>query len=212
MILIELKEQSTSSMRRWLLNVTISLKHYSIHLPVRQMKNIFAITLLIFVFVFSITAQSEQTEKPPPTNKPSGQTLLAQPKQKVILRFAKPEQMFRLLEGKWIFADMTCVEPYTVTVSKNKKSIKFQYHKPQKWEDGSEHDSFVYNVLEVGDYYIRAQIVDEKRKTDDGKTVAWDFMFTSADEFVWHRTDWQGLNATPPVTRCKEEKQTALLK
>src|SRR5687767_1712740 len=86
-----------------------------INLPVKQMKNIFTITLLILAFVFTVSAQKTDTKKPI-TNKPNRQTTPAQPKKKVILSFARPEQMFRLLEGKWIFADMTCDESYTVTV------------------------------------------------------------------------------------------------
>jgi TonB family protein len=115
--------------------------------------------------------------------------------------------MFQLLEGKWVFADMTCAEPYTVTVSADRKSIKFQYAKPQKWEDGTEQDSFTYNVLEVGGYFIRTQIQGESRKTVEGKPVAWDFLFLSPDKFVWHRTDWEGLSATKPVTRCEDRKK-----
>jgi TonB family protein len=126
-----------------------------------------------------------------------------------ILNFPKSEQMFQTLEGKWIFADMTCAEPYTVTVAADRKSIKFQYAKPQKWEDGIERDSFTYKVLAVGGYFIRAQIEGESRKTDEGSPVAWDFMFLSPNEFVWHRTDWEGLNSTKPVTRCDDGKVRA---
>lgn len=107
---------------------------------------------------------------------------------------------------------MTCDEPYTVTVSQDQKTIKFQYAKPQKWEDGTEHDSFVYNVLEVGKYYIRTQIENEKRKTQDGSIVQWDFMFISADEFVWHRTDWEGLNSTKGIIRCEDGKSRTISK
>jgi hypothetical protein len=67
-------------------------------------------------------------------------------------------------------------------------------------------------VLEVGKYFIRTQIEGEKRKTDDGKTVGWDFMFLSPDEFVWHRTDWEGLNSTKSVTRCDDGKRLTFTK
>lgn len=129
-----------------------------------------------------------------------------------IISFSQSEQMFQLLDGRWIFNDMTCAEPYTVKVSANRKSIKFQYAKPQKWADGTEHDSFVYNVMETGDYFIRTQIEGEARKSDDGKPIGWDFLFLSSDEFVWHRTDWQGLNSTKSVKRCEGGKVASTLK
>lgn len=168
------------------------------------MKYKFLIAMMLS-FVFTFDAAAQVKTKP------------VEPKAaRRILRFAKPEYMFQILDGKWSFGNVTCAEPYIVTVSGDRKSIKFQYTKPQKWSDGKEHDSFVYNVLEVGKYYIRTQIEGEPRKTDDGKPVAWDFMFISEDEFVWHRTDWQddaqGVNITPSITRCKQEKQTPSVK
>ena len=169
-----------------------------------------ATLVLFFIFAVAVSAQEKKTE--PTDNKTNPPTSTESEKKRQILGFSKPEQMFELLAGKWIFADMTCAEPYTVTVSSDRKSIKFQYAKPQKWSDGTEHDSFVYNVLEVGKYFIRTQIEGEKRKTDDGKTVGWDFMFLSPDEFVWHRTDWQGLNSTKSVTRCEDGKSRTFTK
>lgn len=166
-----------------------------------------ATAVLFFILALVLTAQEKKIERT--NNKTNQPTSTESQKKRQILAFNKSKQMFELLAGKWIFADMTCAEPYTVTISADRKSIKFQYAKPQKWDDGTEHDSFVYNVLEVGKYFIRTQIEGEKRKTDDGKTVTWDFMFLSPDEFVWHRTDWEGLNSTNSVTRCEDGKRRA---
>jgi hypothetical protein len=165
--------------------------------------------VLLFIFTFAVSAQEKKAELP--TNKTDSSTL-NEPRKQQIIGFSKPEQMFHLLEGKWIFADMTCAEPYTVTVTTDRKSIKFQYAKPQKWSDGTEHDFFVYKVLEIGKYYIRTQIEGEKRITSDGKPVTWDFMFLSPNEFVWHRTDWEGLNSTSTVKRCDDGKRRTFTK
>lgn len=157
---------------------------------------IYLTTLLILVCGFGVFGQQDNKTNPPGAQR--------------IVNFSKPDQMFQLLEGEWIFAAMTCAEPYTVTVSADRKSIKFQYAKPQRSADGTEHSSFTYNVLEVGSYFIRAQVEGESRKTTTGKPVVWDFMFLSADKFVWHRTDWAGLSSTTPVTRCEDGKVRTL--
>ena len=162
---------------------------------------------LLLISVIALTVTAQQTNK----GKSNSQSSKEAKKGRQILSFAKPEQMFLLLEGKWIFADMTCAEPYTVKVSPDRTKIRFKYAKPETYSDGTVHNEFVYNVIEIGKYFIRAQIEVEKRLTDDGKVVVWDFMFLSADEFVWHRTDWKGLGSTPSVNRCKEEKQIALV-
>ena len=173
-------------------------------------KNIIFILVLFVICAFAVSAQEKSIE--PTDNKTKQSTSTEPPKVRRIINFTNPEQMLDLLNGKWIFTDMTCAEPYTVTVSADRKSIKFQYAKPQKWDDGTEHDSFTYDVLEIGKYYLRTQIEGEKRKTDDSKTVAWDFMFLSPNEFVWHRTDWQGLNSTKSVTRCDDGKNRTFTK
>jgi hypothetical protein len=165
--------------------------------------------MLVCLSALAISAQQKTEENNKSDKSKADETIQ---KKRSIWRFSQPEQMFSILEGKWIFADMTCDEPYTVTVSKDKKSIKFAYAKPQKWSDGKERDSFIYRVIELGDYYIRAQIEGEMRKTNDGKAVAWDFMFLSVDEFVWRRTDWEGLSSTKSIFRCQDGKQRTLNK
>ncbi|HYP42860.1 MAG TPA: hypothetical protein VEQ18_02450, partial [Candidatus Nitrosocosmicus sp.] len=104
----------------------------------------------------------------------------------------------------WIFAENDCANAYTVTVAPDRKTIKFTYATPQM-VDGEEKTDFTYNVLEVGSYFIRAQIIGEKRLTDDGKPVIWDFYFLSNDEFRWRRTDWGQLATTPTIFRCKDK-------
>jgi hypothetical protein len=180
-----------------------------------KMKTKYIILLFwILALNFAVSAQKTNTDNKSDAKKETtaSHSSVEPQKKRYVLGFAKPEQMFLLLEGKWIFADMTCDEPYTVTVSADRKSIKFQYAKPQKWEDGTEHDSFVYNVLEVGKYYIRTQIDGEKRKTEDDSIVQWDFMFFSTDEFVWHRTDWEGLGSTKSITRCDDGVKRSISK
>jgi hypothetical protein len=94
----------------------------------------------------------------------------------------------------------------------NRKRIKFEYAKPQKWSDGKERDSFVYEVLEVGKHFISAGIEGETRKTVDGEIVKRDFMFISVDEFVWHRTDRNEKAAAPPAARCSDENYRLTVK
>jgi hypothetical protein len=170
------------------------------------MKIKFIIALvLILAFSFAVSAQKNKNEKP---NKPKPQAQTA-PKEKVrILSFSRSEKMFEILDGKWSYMEIDCSKAITIKVAPDRETIKLIYPKSV----AEEKNEFVFLVNEVTDYYIRGQYEGEQRKTDDGKTFMWDFMFLSADEFVWHRTDWQGLGATPPVTRCKEEKQIALLK
>ncbi|MDQ4121492.1 MAG: hypothetical protein M3209_08610 [Acidobacteriota bacterium] len=123
---------------------------------------------------------------------------------RMIMSFSNPERMFQILEGRWIFDEKDCANAYTVKVAPDRKTIKFTYTTPQM-VDGEEKTDFTYNVLEVGSYYIRAQIIGEKRLTDHGKPVVWDFYFLSNDEFRWRRTDWEQFATTPPVFRCKDK-------
>jgi hypothetical protein len=171
------------------------------------------VLLLLLLAVSSALAQKSK----PPANEPkqSGkQTQKSEPKknsgennsrpQRMILSFSNPERMFQILKGRWDFAEKDCANAYTVTVAPDRKTIKFRYATPQI-VNGVEKTDFTYDVLEIGSYYIRAQVIGEERLTDDGKPVVWDFYFLSNDEFRWRRTDWEQFATTPPVFRCKDK-------
>ncbi len=49
-------------------------------------------------------------------------------------------------------------------------------------------------------------IKNEKRLTDMGKPVEWDFIFFSNDEFAWRQTDWPEGGYTEPLFRCVEPR------
>ena len=175
--------------------------------------NRLVVLLLLFIAVSSAFAQQskplanepkqsgKQTQKSAP--KKSLNDIYSRPKI-TIQAFSNPEKMFQILEGRWRFVEKDCADAYTVTVASDRKTIKFTYAKPQM-VDGVEKTDFTYNVLEVGSYFIRAQIIGEKRLTDDGKPVVWDFYFLSNDEFRWRRTDWEQLAMTPSIYRCKDK-------
>lgn len=174
--------------------------------------NRLVVLLLLLLAVSSAFAQKSK----PSANEQKGagkQTQKSEPKndsdkspqpKRMIMSFSNPEKMFQILKGRWVFNEKDCANAYTVTVAPDRKTIKFTYATPQM-VDGEEKTDFTYNVLEVGSYYIRAQIIGEKRLTDDGKPVIWDFYFLSNDEFRWRRTDWEQFATTPPVFRCKDK-------
>ncbi len=168
--------------------------------------------LFVLVICFSgLPAQAQQSQSSPlPSNqtqkqsesksdspKSSNQTA---PKKRSILVFKDTNQMFQILEGKWLYMATDCQKAFRMNVSADHKTIKFTYPK----SEGKEEREYNFNVSEVGNYYIRGQYEGEKRLTADGKPEVWDFIFLSNDEFIWHRSDWKELAATPPVTRCKE--------
>jgi hypothetical protein len=132
------------------------------------------------------------------SKKPTEQITNTKPKKKMIMSFSKPEKMFQILEGKWQFQVTNCQNAFTIKAN-GLKSLELIYPKSEK----SEEQKYTYKVLEIGKYYIRTQIEGEKRLDNNGNPQVWDFMILSKDEFVWHRTDWEGFAATPPVTRCK---------
>ena len=133
----------------------------------------------------------------------------ADPQQKKrVLSFAKPEQMFELLEGRWIYMEIDCAKAFAIQVSPDRKTLRLIY----PGSAGKEEREYIFNVSAVGKYYIRGRYAGDKRLTEGGKPQIWDFMFISADKFVWHRTDWKDFGITPPATRCKEDKQTAFLR
>jgi len=157
------------------------------------MKKLILFTLLFIVALsYSVVAQQPQSKKP------TEQTTNTQSKKKMIMSFSKPEKMFQILEGKWHFQVTDCQSAFTIKAN-GLKSLELIYSKSEQ----SEGQKYTYKVLEIGKYYIRTQIEGEKRLDDKGNPQVWDFWILSKDEFVWHRADWEGFAATPPVTRCK---------
>lgn len=171
-------------------------------------------TVFLFALVLSFSGLSAQAQKPQSSPSPSKQTEkqsksksdsaknseTTAPKKKNILEFTDTDKMFQILEGKWLYMTTDCQKAFTINVSADRKTIKLIYPKPE----GEEKNEYIYNVSEVGSYYIRGQYEGEKRLTNDGKPQVWDFIFLSNDEFIWHRSDWKDLAATEPITRCKE--------
>lgn len=151
--------------------------------------------LLICAFTLTVMAQTADI----------GKSVLQDNKKnnkgKPLLTFAKPEQMFKILPGKWLYLQTDCKDAFTIKVSPDLKTIILIY---PKTEEKPERE-YLYNVLAVGKFFIRTQIADEKRLTADGKPVVWDFLFISDDDLLWHRTDWEGLKSTAPIKRCQEK-------
>lgn len=127
--------------------------------------------------------------------------------QRRTLTFENPAEMFRLLNGEWSYDTQDCQQPFVFTVASDRKSIKGTYRSFDAQTKQELKEEFTYRVIDANKLRIRAQIEGEKRLTADGKPVVWDFYFFSRDEFRWHRTDWGKDAFTPPVTRCKEERQ-----
>ena len=118
--------------------------------------------------------------------------------------FKDPDVMFQWIEGKWKFGSRTCGDNYArYAAPEDRKTLELTSVKANPETGQSEAARYTYRVLEVGRYFIRAQIEGEKRLTDDGKPVIWDLIFLSKDEIVWHRTDWPGLSSTAPQFRCE---------
>lgn len=161
----------------------------------------FLFALVIGFSTLSVQAQQSQTEKQSDSKSDSTKNSdTANAKTRSILHFKDTDKMFQILDGKWLYDNTDCQKAFTITVSADRKTIKFTYPKS---EDKEERE-YVYNVSKVGDYYIRGQYEGEKRLDDNGKPQVWDFIFLSNDEFIWHRADWKDLAATKPITRCKE--------
>ena len=131
--------------------------------------------------------------------------------QKKNLSFANSSEIFKLLGGKWSFGSHDCQNPFVFTVASDQKSIKVIYKDFDKQANKEQNKEYSYKVIDADRFRIRAQVEGEKRLTDDGKPVVWDFYFFSHDEFRWHRTDWGNTGFTPPVIRCKEENETAFV-
>ena len=112
--------------------------------------------------------------------------------------------MFNLLDGKWSFGAHDCQNPFVFAVASDKKSIKVTYKIFDKETNKETDKEFTYEVIKADKLKIRAQVENEKRLTDDGKPIIWDFYFFSKDVFRWHRTDWKDNSFTPQATRCRE--------
>lgn len=130
--------------------------------------------------------------------------------QQKTLSFANSAKMFELLDGRWSFGAYDCQNPFVFSVASDRKSIRVTYKSLDKKTNKEENKEFTYKVIDADKFRIRAQIEEEKRLTDDGKPVVWDFYFFSRNEFRWHRTDWAANGFTPPAIRCKDDKETAI--
>ena len=171
-------------------------------------------TAFLFVFMLGFIGISCQAQQPQPSPSPLKQaekqsesksnaanhSSITAPQEGNILSFKDTDKMFQILEGKWIFGETDCQKAFTMNVSADRKTIKLIYPKSEDIEK----KEYIYNVLEVGSYYIRGQYEGEKRLDDNGKPEVWDFFFLSNDEFVWHRSDWEGFNSTKSIIRCNE--------
>lgn len=164
--------------------------------------NRFAPVILLICF-FLVSAATAQTAKPNDSNRQDGD----KSKTRQILSFQDSEEMFKILDGKWIFMETDCRKAFTVKVADDRKTIKFTYPKAES----NDEREYVFIISKLESYYIRGQYKDEKRLDADGKPQVWDFMFLSKDAFIWHRTDWKAQNSTSPVIRCKEEKDQKVL-
>ncbi len=67
----------------------------------------------------------------------------------------------------------------------------------------------VYNIESVGPgaltdapFTVRAQIVDEDRRSVGGRVVKWDLVLSDYQTYAWHRSDWEEDARTKPVFRC----------
>lgn len=166
---------------------------------ITELSRVTLVFLMLFcVFIFSAEAQQSKPSPTPANQTPTPNNSTAE--KKAILSFKDTDKMFQILNGKWVYMETDCSKAFAVKVSSDRKIIKLLYPKA----DGKEEKESVFNVSEVGSYYIRGQYAGEKRLGDDGKPQVWDFVFASANEFHWHRVDWKGLALTPSVTRCSE--------
>lgn len=128
----------------------------------------------------------------------------------IIKSFKDPSVMFKWVKGKWRFESGSCDSDYfLIDVPDPGKIIRLVVVSKNEKTGELENSINIYRVTAVGSYYLRTKIEGEQRLTKEGKPVEWDFMFVSEDEFMWHRLDWPGLNSTPPVVRCFEEKNLA---
>lgn len=176
----------------------------------KPLQTAFVVAFALFVLGFAVQAQprksssqnqpEKQSESKSDSTNSTSDSILIAPKSRYILSFKDTDRMFQILDGKWIFGETDCQKAFTMTVSADRKTIKFLYPK----SDGKEEKEYIFNVSEVGKYYIRGQYKGEKRLTETGKTQIWDFFFLSNDEILWHRSDWEGLKSTAPATRCQE--------
>lgn len=67
-----------------------------------------------------------------------------------------------------------------------------------------EGQSFVADILEVGQNYFWIRYLDEDRLDDQGKPVEWAFVAEPPDRFSWERRDWQADDGTTSRTAYRK--------
>ncbi len=152
--------------------------------------------LALFAGVISVSGQSSSPSERNPGKPESKRNAPRRP-----LEFADPKEMLKLIEGRWRTAGNDCeANAFTIIVSADQKYLDLEISQP-----GSDQGSlYRYDILELENDYFRTQIRNEKRLTDAGKPVKWDFIFLSNDEFVWRQSDSPRTAYTKPLLRCRE--------
>jgi hypothetical protein len=110
-----------------------------------------------------------------------------------------------ILEGEWDWStsEEPCTDnPFSLRFTPNRDEIHLTYARPRVTEAGEEPNLHVYRILGFGHRYVRGQIIGERRVTDAGEPVVWDFVILDRDAFCWSRTDWQAGGCTAPLIRC----------
>lgn len=102
---------------------------------------------------------------------------------------------------------VTCAEnPHTIQFSEDGRKMSLRY---AKGNDGAAPSEFSYEVLSEGPGFARMTLVGEERTTAEGQQVVWDLVLLTANQYCWHRTDWQPDGCTKPATRCQEDQTIA---
>ena len=114
-----------------------------------------------------------------------------------VLRLPPDADVFEVVAGEWGWAsgDNTCDKnPHTISFTPDRTVMTF-VDRDGTWE---------YDIVEHEVARIRGAIRGEKRLTDAGKPVVWDLVMRGPNMYVWHRTDWPGLQTTGFIMRCGE--------
>lgn len=114
-----------------------------------------------------------------------------------------PPPVFALIAGTWDWAGKpgTCRDnPHTLRFTPDGRYMLLTFAHPVDSATGQR--EVRYALKGHTERSVRAQIVDEPRRTPTGAVVVWDLVLFSPSSYRWHRTDWAEGAFTPEVIRC----------
>lgn len=92
---------------------------------------------------------------------------------------------------------------HKIELIENDSKVKFTFFKKSSEFNNEVENIYIYTLIETLNDRIVMQFDDEKRTTESGDLVVWEFIFEPNEQYSWRRTDWPERQKVRPFqARC----------